>query len=388
MFLTPAKFFAFFCLFASSSFSPAQDYDSLIQQALSERNAGQFARAEQTLKNAYDIPTDKSEAGGLLTLIIAYQERYTEALELANQLLVDYPNNEQLQIIKARILYYQGNWQDARQTLEPMVARPNPNLDAVSLQGQINNSGAPGSPLATESEKSYRQQTSIGYAQSSFSRISLPDWHDRFIEYRLQQSGYQWYIRGDHQHHFNLHDSQITLGMAKNTSTGLPLEIFASASGDADFLPDYRLGMATRIRLSTAEQTSRQATAILVPQYTFSSYNNGDTHRLSLGMEYYLAQTNVWLTPSIGVVLDQDNQSSLSWGLGAHWQVAANSRIGGGYSNAPETENLITTDTETVYAYIRQNLGQSLILVIHGEYLDRDASYSRTGVGLTLQWLY
>lgn len=378
----------FFCLLAPGVIALSQDYDQLIQQALAERDRGEFPQAEETLREAYLIPDDKSEVGGLLALVMAYQERYAEALELIEQLVRDYPDNEQLILNKARIHYYQGNLSDAERTLSPLVSRSNPNLEAAALSRQILAARQSGSDALPDETGTDRQQISIGYAQSTFDRTGLPDWHDRFAEYRLQRGANQWYVRGDHQHHFNLHDNQLTLGMVRHPVNRLPLEVFVSASSDAEFVADYRLGLSTRVTLPSSGQSGRQGTAILVPQYVFSSYGNGDTHRASLGLEYYLAETNAWLTPSIGMVIDQDKERSVSWGLGAHWQITETTRIGAGYSDAPETENLNTTETETLSAYIRQNLGQSLVLIAHAEYLDRENSYKRKGLGLTLQWLY
>src|SRR5688572_4597051 len=86
----------------------AQDYDSLIQQALRQRNAGDFAAAEQTLRQAYAIPADKSEVSYLLAMVLAFQQRYIEAMDLIDTALETYPDNIDLQLARARVLSYQG----------------------------------------------------------------------------------------------------------------------------------------------------------------------------------------------------------------------------------------------------------------------------------------
>ena len=126
-------------------------------------------------------------------------------------------------------------------------------------------------------------------------------------------------------------------------------------------------------------------TVILNGGLQYSSYANGDTKRASLGLDYYLPGVDAWLTPAIGVVRDQDGKDTFSWGLGGNWQVGAYSRIGASYSDAPETENLITTDTTVKSMYLRQSLTGTLVLYVDFTELERESSYTRRQISLTLQ---
>jgi YaiO family outer membrane protein len=210
------------------------------------------------------------------------------------------------------------------------------------------------------------------------------DWNDRSLEYRhLQANGTQQYLRIEHDHRFGTHDTLYEAGVAFNQKSRLPLDIAVGFTPDDEFLPEY----FARVNASTplTDGSSDLGTVILTGGLQYSSFANGDTKRGSLGLEYYLPNVDVWLTPSVGMVRDQSGQNTFSWSLGGHWQVAAGTRIGGTYSDAPETENLLTTNTTNTSVYLRQDLTGTLVLFINFSELERESSYTRRMIAATLQ---
>lgn len=432
---------ALLALLLCSEASIAQDYDSLIQQALRQRDAGDFAAAEQTLRQAYAIPTDKSEVSYLLGMVMAFQQRYGESLQLINSALESYPDSVDLQLARARVLSYQGVYQDALATIDRILATSPMNTEALNLAGRIalyqrspvqaqqrfnqvltQDAGnldallglydsyiqlgdtasaqpyldraatvAPGQidVLTRQNPQQYssqpRHQLSTGFGRSTIDRSGFADWNDRFIEYRhLQPNGNQQYLRVEHDHRFGAHDTLYEGGITVAQQSRVPLEFAVGFTPDDDFLAEYYARAQGNTRLT--DGSGDFGTVLLTGLLQYSSYANGDTKRVQMGLEYYLPGVDAWLTPTIGMVRDQDGIDTFAWSVGAHWQLGGATRIGASYTDAPETENLITTDSDTFSAYVRQSLGDRWVMFLNFARYDRHNSYTRDSWNLTLQY--
>lgn len=421
----------------------AQDYDALIQQSLKQRNAGNFAAAEQTLRQAYAIPPDKSEVSYLLGMVMAFQQRFDEAMDMIDSGLAQHPDSVDLQLARARVLSFQGVYQEAN-TLIDQVLMWNPNnIEALNLSGRIAlyqqrpavarerfnavlalaandlealiglydshaNTGereeaapflgraAQVAPdhidvLSRQNPEQYnaqpRNQITTGIGRSTIDLVGFADWTDRFFEYRrLGADGNQHYIRVEHDHRFGTHDTLYEAGTTFQQKSRLPLEVAVGFSPDDEFLPGYygRLQASTPL----TDGSGDYGTVILNAGYQYSSYANGKTHRLQLGLDYYLPGIDAWLSPKAGMVRDQNGDDTFAWSIGANWQVRGPTRIGASYSDAPETENLLTIDTTAVNYYLRQDLGSRWVLFLNYTKLDRELSYIRSLYDLTLQHRY
>lgn len=327
----------------------AQDYDTLIRLAVEQRNGGDLAAAENTLRSAYDLAADKSEVSYLLGLVLAYQGLYVEALALIDEGLAAKPADANLQTARAQVL-------------EMRTA-------ALATQG-----AAVG--IA-------EQQFTAGFDRSTIDRAGFADWNDRFVEYRnVEEDGRQQYLRAEHNHRFGMHDTQLEGGLRLLPGSALPLELAMGFTPDDDFMPEYFARISSGKLIA---ESSEYGALVLTGQYQHASYANGRTNRVLAGFEYYLPGIDAWLTPSLGAVRDQDGVDTFAWTLGAHWQVTAGSRIGLNYSDAPETENLLTVDTRAWGAYWRVDLGQRARLFLNYSRLDRENSYVRASADVALQ---
>ncbi|HEY0963770.1 MAG TPA: YaiO family outer membrane beta-barrel protein [Pseudomonadales bacterium] len=327
----------------------AQDYDTLIRQAVEQRNGGDLAAAEESLRRAYDLAADKSEAAYLLSLVLAYQGLYSEALTMIDDGLAAKPGDANLQMARTQVL----------------------EMRAAAL-------AAPGNDAAVA-----EQQLTAGIGRSTIDRPGFADWNDRFVEYRnVEADGRQQYLRAEHNHRFGMHDTQLEGGLRMMASASLPVELAVGFTPADDFMPEYfaRIGSGKLIA-----ESPEYGALVLTGQYQHSSYANGRTNRVLAGFEYYLPGIDAWLTPSLGAVRDQDGVDTFAWTLGAHWQVNGGSRIGFTYSDAPETENLLTVDTRAWGAYWRVDLGRSVRLFLNYNRLDRENSYVRESADVALQ---
>lgn len=427
-------------LLAASLPALAQDYDTLIQQAIEQRNFGDMAGAEETLRMAYPIPADKTEVAYLLGTVLAFQERYDEALTMIDAALDQNPGNTDLQLARARVLSYRGVYREAETTTAAILAREPQNTEARNLAGRValyqNRPGAardafnlvlqqdPGNldaligsydalyalgeqeqanaqlaraaalnpghidVLSRQNPAEYstapRHMLTAGGARSTIDRPGFADWNDRFVEYRhLNADGDQQYLRAEHNHRFGMHDTQVEAGLALGQNGALPLQLAVGFTPDDDFMAEYfgRIGISRVL----VEGSDSFGSLVFNGTYQHSSWANGRTHRVAAGFEYYLPGVDIWLTPSLGMVRDQNGEDTLAWTLGANWQVSGGTRIGVNYSDAPETENLLTIDTRIWGAYLQQDLGSRLRLFLGYSRLDRKNAYVRESVDLALQ---
>ncbi len=433
--------FLYFSLLLSLSFPViAQDYDELIQTAMAERNNGNFTEAERILRLAYDIPPDKSEVSYLLGMVLAFQERFREALAVIDQGLTQSPSNVELRLARARVQSFQGLLQEARQGTAEVLATNPDHIEARNLAGRValylrqfdmarahfehvlalspedleaiiglhDTAMAEGQRESADQwldqaesiapdhidvlsrrnparfSATPRNELIIGFDRSNFDIANFPRWLDHFVEYRrLQGNGNQLFARGEYNQRFDDYNSQIEVGMVTRQNTNMPVEFALGYSPDATFLADYRARVGTRHTLIKASETN--GALILTPSYHFAHFNNGNVHRLHLGTEYYLLDLNAWLTPGVGLVRDQDGIETFSWNLGAHWQINGDLRAGFNYSQAPETENTITIDTRVSHFYLQYRLGRSTILHLNYTRNDRVNSYVRDSINAALQ---
>lgn len=430
-------------LLLASSMTLAQDYDALIRQSLQQRDNGDLAGAEQTLRQAYVIPPDKSEVAYLLAMVMAFQQRYADAMDMLDSALREHPDNVDLQLGRARVMAYQGVYQDALQTVENVLMWNPDNTEALNLAGRIalyqkrpaaaiaryeavlaldpanlealvglydahtnlgdNDNAGPFLQRAAAAAPNHidvktrqnpaqfnaepRHQLNTGFSRSTIDLAGFADWSDRFVEYRhLQPNGNQQYLRVEHDHRFNRHDTLYEVGASFQQRSRLPFELAVGYTPADDFLAEYygRIGARTAL----TDGSGDYGTVILTGMFQYSSFANGDTRRAQLGLEYYLPGVDAWLTPSIGMVHDQDGKDTFAWGIGAHWQITGPTRIGVSYSDAPETENLITIDSTAFGFYLRQDLGNRFVLFLNFNRFDRVASYVRKSYDATLQYRF
>lgn len=427
-------------LLAAAPATRAQDYDSLVQQALTLRNSGDMAGAEALLRQARPLAADTSEVAYLLGMVLAFQERFQEGQRVVEEALQQYPDNLDLQLAHARILAFQGEHAEAAAAVDAIRRAQPGNSDATNLAGRIalyqsqprralelfdavlaaapdnlealvgryDAARALGDTDTAEATLqraetiapqhvdvqarrnpadvalARRHEASLGFSRSDFSQSGFSQWNDRFMEYRhLHANGNQEFVRASHNHRFDRHDSQLEAGVLWQQDSAWPLELSVGLTENADFMADWFVRAGTRRLLNPGAE--RWGAAILTPLYQYSSFSNGDTQRLQLGLEYYVPDTEIWLTPAIGMVRDQDGIETFSWGLGAHWQLSTRNRFGVSYSDAPETENLLTTDTKSYGLYWRHALADAWTLILSANRLERAASYDRDEFALVLQ---
>lgn len=447
MFATGVFYFILVIAIASGSdeiIAAEADYDTLIQQSLQLRNDGDFEAAEAVLRQAYVIPTEVNEVAYLLAMVLAFQEKFIEADELLDEALERYPLDLQLILAKARVLsyqgvygesidvantilerlpentearnllgrvyYYQRRYSQAREAFTTILLREPDNLEAlIGLYDTENAAGneseadklldradlvAPGHiDIVSRRDRNVlpvgpKHQIFTGFNVSDFDQAILDQWYDRSLEYRYSSdSGNQVYLRGEHSHRFGAHDSLLEVGAVLKRSDSLLFELaVAQTTDDNDFSPERRVRIGTTFSLWNASENFGSSTLGL--SLTDSEYLTGDVQWLKVDLTHYFLGFNGWFTPGISVVEDEFGDRTVGWNMGLHWQKNARLRLGYNYTDAPETENSITTETQSNHLYAVYDLADALSLRLDLSRIERQNSYTRETAAVTLQFRF
>lgn len=418
------------------------DYDALVQEAIALRNAGNMPAAETALRQAWEIVDNKSEAAYLLGLVIAFQDRYAEAIVILDDALVDYPEDNNLLLAKARVRSYQGLLQEAETLAQAVLDEEPGNLEARNLTGRIalyqrrpayararftevlntqpDDLEALTGLYDAELALGNREDASDILARAALlapahidvlsrqgaaavpgtpvhvwltgyerSRTDTSDqhWHDRFLEYRHRYNiASEQSFRVSHSHRFGEHDTSIDTSLLLRQQSSIPLELGLSYTPDAHFSADYSLRASAGFRVSEGTD-SIGSTAMTISVQT-AKYSTGDTARLNIGAEHYLRNVDAWFTAGGGLVRDENGTSIGGWNLGAHWQTTANLRVGLGYSKGGETENAFTTRSRGNSGYITYRIDENWQLQLNVSKSRRENSYTRESVAVTLHYRY
>lgn len=418
-------------------------YDDLIQQSLQARNIGEFQRAETLLRRARPLARETNEVDLLLGMNQAFQERFIEAMATINGALEEYPDDVGLRLGRARVLSYQGVYDESLADTEIILSADPSNVEARNLQARIyfyqrrfdlaaasfqqileqnpndletliglhdvemgrNNTSAANEWLLQAEEVApghidvvSRQQglatpilrhhiLTVGAGRSRFDLAGFSRWYDRFTEYRyLRDNGDQLIVFAEHDHRFGLHDGMTELGYRFERQGQLPIEIAVAWNEDSEFLIKRRIRLGTDFLLQGASDNFGATT--LEVSASQSRYNTGDVSQLRFNFTHYLLNTDVWITPGIGVVKDENDQTDMSWTIGTHWQASSRVLVGYNYTNAPETENNVTVLTRTHHIYGSYSLNDSLSLRVDAALGDRQNSYERGNLAVSLQYRF
>jgi len=418
-------------------------YDSLLQEALDQRNAGNFGAAERALRDARTLAADTNEIDYLLGMILAFQERFNESLQVLDSSLISYPDDIQLQLARARVSSYQGDYETALALTDTVLEQDPGNTEAIMLQARVSyyrkdynrsrrsytqvlgsnpqnltallglydveyalgNLGeaevfleraATVEPLDLEvrnrlerstATRQSRNEVNLGYAISNIDGAPLSDWHDRSLEFRHHnRAGNQFFIRSEHLHRFGSHDTLTEVGAIVNWGADQPLEFSVAYGDDSDFSPEQRFRLATSLKV--VDSVEGFGTSLLDLSYSQAEYQTGDIKTGRLGVTHYFSGFNGWLNNAALWVRDENNLSSMGWTSGINWQTSSRIRLGYAFTDAPETENNITTDTQTHHLYANYQLTDSFTLRLDGSRNARDNSYNRDSLSLSLQFRF
>lgn len=435
-------FIPLICLATLPGYLLAQSYGELISEALELRNLGEFSEAESLFRQAHEQAGDQRESYYLLAMTIAFQDRFDEAQALLEEGLEKYPTDQTLIISKARVLSFQGDFSGALTDVDRVLEQNPTNTEAINLGGRVTlYQNQPNRAIERYQQTlaidpnnlealvglhdAYRNmgesdraaeylslaavvdpnnmdvrtrqdqqvvpepswQVTYGYGNSHFKRIPLGDWYDSFIEvHRRDGHGNDLYGRVENQGHFGMSDTLLTLGTVRNITGTMPWGARLEYSPDAVFVPDFRVNAFVSPRIREGEDTWGPTIGNVSLQY--ASYPAAQVVQLGLGIDQYLFNGRVWVSPSITTVRDENNDTITGWNLRANLLVNQDMLTGFGYGESPQTESAVTAITRTTHLYGQVSINDHADIRIDLVREDRENSYVRYGTTFALVWKY
>lgn len=439
--ITPKALIVLLSLCAcSGAFAAEPSYDDLIQESMQLRNNGDFEQAEAALRAAIPLANETNDVAFLLAMVVAFQERFIESITILDAALQTYPDDIQLILGKARVLSYQGFYRESIDIADRALALNATNIDALALKARVyyyqrryadartqfnavlaldtnnlealiglydvelaaSDESAAGAVLARaeivspahidvttrRAQRALPQNSSAHILTATYGRsnLDLPgfqDWQTRNLEYRFRsESNHHVYLRSEHAHRFGLHDTLIELGgMLSGTNSSVEFSI--GQTPDGEILPERRIRLGGNILLMQASENF--GSTILGAFVTQSRYGSGDVNWLKIDLTHYLLNVNAWLTPGMGIVKDEVGKKTVGWNIGAHWQASARLLVGYNYTDAPETELNVTTQTNAHHVYFRVNLSDATNVRLDLSHNKRQNSYTQEAVALSIQ---
>lgn len=435
-----ALIFSFALCAAAASNAAEPNYDDLIQESLVLRNNGDFTQAETTLRQALPLAAETNEVAFLLAMVIAFQERFIESITILDAALQTYPDDTQLLLGKARVLSYQGFYGESIKMTDQVLTQDASNIEALSLKARVfyyqrryadaraqfnavlavdptnlealiglydvqvaaGNDADAGAVLdraeaispAHIDVTTRRQQRSLplaksahfittGYAQSNLDLPAYQNWQSSNLEYRFRsESNRQFYLRSEHAHRFGLHDSLLEVGSILSR-TNSSLEFSIAHTSDNTILPKRRVRLGGSMLLMQANENF--GSTIIGAAFTQSNYGDAAVDWLQVDLTHYLLNANAWLTPGIGLVKDELGKKTFGWNIGVHWQASARLLFGYNYTDAPETELSVTTQTNVHHTYFRVGISDNSTLRLDLSRNTRQNSYVQDTVALSYQ---
>lgn len=428
-------------LFTASVLHAAEpNYDDLIQESLLLRNSGEFAQSEAILRQALPLANETNEVDYLLAMVIAFQERFTESMGILDSSLQKYPEDIQLLLGKARVHSYQGSYREAIEIADQVLALNSTDIEAIALKARVyyyqrrygparaqfnavlaldafnlesliglyDVELAAGNEAAAESaldraarispdhidvvtrreQNTHLSNTNAHIITASYGRsnLDLPgyqDWQARNLEYRyLSQSGNQLYLRSENAQRFGLNDTLMEIGgVIGGTNSSVQLSVASTPGGE--ILPRQRFRLGGNVLLMQATDTIGGTT--LGVSYTQSRYDNATVKWLKADFTHYLLNFNAWLTPGIGIIRDETGKQTTGWNIGAHWQARPRLLVGYNYTDAPDTELNVTTQTNVHHIYTRFDLTDATNIRLDLSRTSRQNSYTQDTIVFSIQ---
>lgn len=392
----------------------ATDFETLMQDALAARAAGDFVAAEEGFKAALEERPGDQGAILHLGLVQGFQGRYDEALATVRSGLSLASGDFDLRLAAARIKGWMGRHAEATADVEVLLKDFPGNLEALTLLGRLALYRgdvpaakaafaevlrlAPGNAEAekgmadaeaAQSAAAKRGRIALGYSHSTFSRSANRDWREVEADGSFDVDDETRLLgRVQVSRRFGLTDTYLRGGVERRLGPDVRVRLQVGATPGADFLARWTAEVGATVRLSEGGVAVGPTEAFADVKH--SHYATGDVRTLDPGLQQYLFDGRVWLTARWLNSFDAEvgNKRSAGWSLRADWQAGDAVRLFGGRAEAPETELGTTVETRSSFAGMVLELTPDIDLTVAYGHDNRKNTYIRDVVSATLGYRF
>lgn len=372
----------------------AKDVGELQREGVQARRAGRFNEALSRLREAARLKPDDSDIQLQLGLTLTSLRKLSEAERALRLALKLSPKDLNAKLGLARLKFFHGQFNAAREAALEVVAARKEDKDAQELLTQIDRAisgrrkeqraaqqrstigSHPISSAKRESTSPNKESDSTQHwkfdMDGSLSKLTggRQDWRE--VNARLgyeASAGTVLSAAVQSANRFGISNTYSEIRIDQKNAQGLTGYVYGGLTPNAEYLPTWAAGTGGTARLY--QQKGFLAATVLTFDARYASYMAGPVRTVSPGIQQYLLDGRVWLTGRWINVVDEGGKYRQGYFVRGDIMLRDDLRTFVGYSDAPETSLGITVPTRTLFGGVIYDVNKSLTLRLSTEYEQR-----------------
>jgi len=343
--------------FASSWSSQAMDLaaENKFDQALSV-----LAAEPVNIQQSYDHRFLKAR-------ILSWAGDYQNAENEFETLNRDFPNNADVILAMGNVEYYQGNLKPAEAHYLRVLELAPGYTDARTALENVRR--------AKSEQKNWRIDSGANFYD--FEDETVEPWNDQYLRVEYKTDSLAYSLSGQHYDRFGEKDVQIIAGLSDAKRGGLDWGLTAGVTPSASFRPDITAGL----NLAYSVETGHGATYYPSANYRYDQFGTGDVHTVQTGLAAYLENGLVLTGDVIGTFQD-NGTSDIGWRVSGRYPITDQFEINAGYASAPETIDGMPINTDTLFGGLSYSVTPNTKLHFNLSNHDSEGSFSRNDINV------
>lgn len=349
------------------------DRQSLIADARAAVTRGDNAAAIARLEGARAVYPDDPEILRLLGSAYGYAQRYPEAIATLHEARRLAPEDLDIRAALARVYFWSGDRQAARDELAAIETRDPANADLKAIRSQLERS---------DSEPPARPRRGI-FANQGIARVSLdngPDsnwWTTTLGAFGEVTPGTTLSVEGEREDRGFAVDTHLLARVDQQFSPGWRGYVAAAITPRANFRERWSL------RGGIEADLDRRLT--LLADVRHADYGPIHVTAVEPGIRFAAPALKSSATLRMVNLWDERGKHRSGWTARIDTETRAGTTLFGGAASYPETEAGITRRVRSVFLGLAAPVSDDVTLRVTGEYERRVDSYTRKGLSLGLQ---
>lgn len=350
----------------SKSAQEFNDYESWYNLSVVQSYRKEFPAAEKSIKRAIQISPGNQDAHLHLARVYVWSEKYPQAQKTVEKILVENPNNSEAKELQARIFLYQKKYDQAQATVDS--ANKNDATEKLLMDIKSAKKDAEIDQL--------KWRLSYGQSRTKFSRVKQNDWRNSFgnLSYKFDEKTIL-NLSYEDVRRFNTHNHQIGFNADRKFSDKYQAYVGALSSSNASFLPkwSYRTGGSVKVINDGDFKHINNLWLLLDLQY--DDFAAAKIKMVKFGLRYDVMKDVALTLKHIGIIPPGGRYLSGVYSR-LDWVTPLNGlSLYTGYANAPETQNAVVIDTESIFGGLAYDINRRVTLYIAYSHDDRQRSY-------------
>jgi YaiO family outer membrane protein len=386
-----------------------QDADSLYKQGSEARRAGRFTEAVEKLREAARLQPNNADVQVELGLALTPIKKFGEAEKALRRALEIAPTYLDAKLGLARITFFRGRFEAARKAASEVASARKDDKDAKALVAQIDKAiaGRKAERAAAERRARERREQARRVAQraavkpeskepslaptyrwrfdldGSLSKLTggRSDWREANARLGYEIApGTTMSTAIQAANRFNVSNTYFEGRLDHKTPDGLTGYVYAGATPNALYLPEWAAGAGGTARLY--QQKGLFAATVLTLDTRYAEYVVGPVRTLTPGIDQYLFDGKFWIGGRWINVVDENGRYRQGYLVRGDLMLRDDLRVFLGYSDAPETTDGRTVQTQSLFGGIVYDVTQSAAVRFSVEYERRLQLFDRTAFTL------